>query len=145
MTQWIIEKTVQDWLTQHQQPMVLVAPDTSLLDILKQMLAADCLDAYVVEDNHVLGHLSFNNLVNHLFTQERPIHTHRQLFARISADAGAEELMDPHFAYCRPDEQINQVLHRLLQVGVSDLIVLAPDDSPMGVVKLTQLIRESLQ
>ncbi len=145
MTQRIIDKTVKDWLSQHQQPMVLVAADTSLLDILRQMLAADCLDAYVVEDNRVKGHLSFNKVVNHLFTQERPIHTHRQLFARISTDSEAEELMDPHFAYCRPDEKINQVLHRLLQCGVSDLIVLATDDSPLGVVKLTQLIRESLQ
>jgi predicted transcriptional regulator len=55
------------------------------------------------------------------------------------------DIMDPHYAYCRPNEQVNAVLHRQLQHDVSDLIVLAADDSPVGVVRLTEVVRESLQ
>lgn len=144
MTETIINLTVGQWLKNHPHGLVMVDPATPLLEIVQQLLDADSRDAYVVENNRVLGHLGFNDLINHLFTQERPIHSHRQLFARVAV-ATAAELMDPHLAYCREDEPINQILHRQLQCDVSDLIVLASDDSPLGVVKLTEVVRESLR
>lgn len=143
MTEQIIDLSVSEWLTRHPNPMVLVEPDTPLLEIVKLLLEVDSRDAYVVDKGRVKGHLAINKLVNHLFTQDRPVHSHRQLFARVAA-ASAAELMDPHFAYCREDERINQILHRQLQCDVSDLIVLASDNTPKGVVKLTQVVRESL-
>ncbi|MTI62477.1 CBS domain-containing protein [Methylophaga sp.] len=144
MTERIITLSVTEWLQKHPAMLVSVSPDTDILDIVRAMLAHESRDAYVIENGRVRGHLSFNKLVNHLFSHDRPVHSHRQLFARVSA-ATAEELMDPHFAYCREDEQINQILHRQLQCDVSDLVVLATDNTPIGVIKLTEVVRESLQ
>jgi predicted transcriptional regulator len=144
MSERIIEQSVGEWLQEHPTEMVLVAPDMPLLEIVRALLNKDARDAYVVENERVLGHLGFNNLVNHLFTQERPVHSHRQLFARVALP-NAAELMDPHFAYCREDERINRILHRQLQCDVSDLVVLASDNTPIGVIKLTEVVRESLQ
>lgn len=144
MTERIINLTVGQWLQQHQHGLVVVRPDTALPDIVKALLASDSRDAYVVDKGKVLGHLGFNKLVNHLFSPERPVHSHRQLFAQVTT-ATAAELMDPHFTYCREDEPVNQVLHRQLQSDITDLIVLATDNAPLGVVRLTELVRESLQ
>lgn len=144
MTQQIINLTVADWLTLHgEHRLVKVAPDAALCDVLKEMLDADSRDAYVVSHNRVIGHLGFNKLLNHLFSEERPVHSHRQLFAQVTL-ADASEIMDPHFTYCRENERINDILHRQLQCDVSDLVVLAADNSPIGVVKLTDMVRESL-
>lgn len=144
MSESIIELSVREWLQQHPAELVTVAMDTALLDIVKALLKFDARDAYVVENGQVRGHLGFNKLINHLFSHDRPVHSHRQLFARVSA-AFAGELMDPHFAYCREDEKINQILHRQLQCDVNDLVVLAADNTPVGVIKLTEVVRESLQ
>jgi len=144
MTERLIEQSVAEWLEQHPARMVLVTQNTALVHAVKLMLDNEARDAYVVEGKRVHGHLSFNKLLNYLFTQERPVHSHRQLFSRI-AEISVADIMDPHYAYCRPDEQINAVLHRQLQHDVTDLIVLASDDSPVGVVKLTEVVRESLQ
>lgn len=144
MTERLIELSVGQWMKQHPATLVMVTQTTPLADVVKLMLDNQARDAYVVEAQRVHGHIAFNKVVNYLFTQERPVHSHRQLFSRI-ADITVADIMDPHFAYCREDEQINAVLHRQLQHDVTDLIVLASDDSPLGVVKLTEVVRESLQ
>lgn len=144
MAERSIELTVKQWLKYHPVKLVAVAPATGLLDIVKVMLQLNARDAYVVENNQVLGHLSFTKLVNHIFSEERPVRSHRQLFAHVAV-ASAVELMDPHFAYCREQEIINQILHRQLQSDVSDLVVLGSDDAPVGVIKLTDVVQESLK
>lgn len=144
MSEQIIESSVAEWLRQHPAELVSISAETALIDIVKTLLEHDSRDAYVIEDNQVKGHLSFNKLLNHLFSHDRPVHSHRQLFARVAA-ATAGELMDPHFAYCREDEKINQILHRQLQCDVCDLVVLAADNAPVGVIKLTEVVRESLR
>lgn len=145
MSEHIIDLSVADWLHRHPEQVVRVSTDTSLPDVVRILLEHGSRDAYVVDGNRVLGHLGLNRVVRHLFAQDRPEHSPRQLFARIAMAATASELMDPHFAYCREDERIAQVLHRQLQSDVSDLVVLASDDTPLGVIKLTEVVRESLQ
>lgn len=144
MSETIINLSVGQWLKDHPHGLVAVAPDMALPDIVRQLLATDSRDAYVVENNRVLGHLGLNKLINHLFPHERPVHSHRQLFAQVAV-ATALELMDPHFTYCRDDESINDILHRQLQCDINDLVVLASDNAPIGVVKLTEVVRESLK
>lgn len=144
MTERLIEKSVAQWMETHPLRGVLVTPETPLVNVVKLLLDTDSRDAYVIESDRVRGHLGFSKVVSHLFSHERPIHSHRQLFSLI-ADISVADIMDPHFAYCRQSEQINAVLHRQLQHDVTDLIVLASDDSPVGVVRLTEVVRESLQ
>lgn len=145
MSEHIVELSVAEWLQRYPEAVVTVSSNASLADVLRTMLDHASRDAYVVEENRVKGHLGLNKVVRHLFAQDRPEHSPRQLLARVAMAATAAELMDPHFAYCREDERIAQVLHRQLQSDISDLVVLAADDSPLGVIKLTEVVRESLQ
>lgn len=144
MAETIIDMTVAEWLQLHPQQLVFVACETPILEIVKALLKADAHDAYVIENHRVLGHLSFTKMVNHLFSHERPVHSHRQIFAQVIQPTAAE-LMDPHFAYCRESENINQILHRQLQCEVTDLVVLGTNNAPIGVIKLTDVVRESLK
>jgi predicted transcriptional regulator len=144
MSERLINQSVAEWLKAHPNNMVLVTAETPVCEVVKLMLESDTRDAYVMESEHVKGHLGFNKLVNYLFSQERPVHSHRQLFNRI-ADVSVIDIMDPHYAYCRVNEKVNDVLHRQLQHDVGDLIILDMDDSPVGVVKLTEVVWESLK
>jgi hypothetical protein len=53
--------------------------------------------------------------------------------------------MDPHYAYCRENEVLSDVLHRQLESDIDDLIVLSSDNMLCGVVVLNELVRESLK
>lgn len=143
MTRTIIDLSVDEWLRSHQRMPVQVAAGDDLEYVARQMLASRTRDAYVVTQQRVHGHLGFNQVVNYLFTQERPIHTHRQLFARVAVPT-AGEVMDPHYPYCRPDEALCDVLHRQLASAIDDLLVLAADDTLLGVIRLEELVLESL-
>jgi predicted transcriptional regulator len=140
----IKDLSVAEWLEKHPNQAVLVEPETPLEDVIKACLDRQADDAYILDAGKIEGHLALSKLVNHVFCHERPVHTHRQLFARVS-QLTAADLVDPHFAYCRPEEKINEILHRQLQSNVQDLLVLAADSSPLGVVNLKQVVRESLK
>lgn len=140
----IIDLTVGEWLQLHQAEPVLVSADMPLKHVAEQMLIRGHRDAYVAREQTILGHLNFNKVINHLFAHERPIHTHRQLFACVT-EATAAELMDPHYAYCRENEVLSDVLHRQLESDIDDLIVLSSDSMLCGVIVLNELVRESLK
>lgn len=140
----IIDMTVEQWIADHSEKPVTLMADASLTDVANALLTANSRDAYIIDDKQrIKGHLAFNKVINHLFTHVRPIHTHRQLFARVTEPTAAE-LMDPHFAYCRLDEALCDVIHRQLGRDVDDLVVVAQDNSLLGVVKLRELLIESL-
>ena len=136
---------VSDWLALHPEMPVVIAGDTRMHDVALTLLANNSRDAYIVnDDNKVLGHLGFGKMANHLLSEHRPIHTHRQLFARVT-DPTAAELMDPHFAYARTDESLCEVIHRQLERDVDTLVVLSDDNMLLGSVNLRDLVAESLK
>ncbi|MDH5357447.1 MAG: CBS domain-containing protein [Gammaproteobacteria bacterium] len=136
---------VSEWLSLHPETPVVVAGKTPMREVALTLLANNSRDAYIVDENNkVLGHLSFGKMTNHLLSEHRPIHTHRQLFARVT-DPTAEEVMDPHFAYARCDESLCEVIHRQLERDVDTLVVLAEDNTLLGSVSLRDLVAESLK
>lgn len=144
MTEQIINSTVADWLLQHPAMPILVTDDVSVSAVAITMLDNAARDAYVCDGDAILGHLSFVKVMNHVFAHERPIHTHRQLFSRVT-ETDINELMDPHFQYCRPDEKLADVLHRQLESGTDDIIVLNRMNRVEGVIRLTEVLKASLQ
>jgi len=137
--------SVTEWLKQYPQLPVVVAADATMEEVAESLLKENSRDAYILdEDNKVKGHLSFGHVVNHLLSEHRPIHTHRQLFSRVT-EPTAEEIMDPHYTYAQCDESLCEVIHRQLERGVDTLVVLADDGKLVGSIKLRELVAESLK
>ncbi len=135
---------VTDWMAIHAEAAVVVSVDATMKDVARTLLENHSRDAYVVENSIVVGHLGFANVTNHLLAEHRPIHTHRQLFSRVT-EPTAGEIMDPHFAYARCDESLCDVIHRQLERDVETLVVLAENDELLGAIKLRDLVAESLK
>lgn len=137
--------SVSQWLENHPELPVIVAADATMDIVANALITQNCRDAYILDnDNKVVGHLSFGNVTNHLLSEHRPIHTHRQLFSRVTEPL-AEEIMEPHFTYARVDESLCEVIHRQLERGVDTLVVLDDNDSLIGSIKLRELVAESLK
>ena len=135
---------VSDWMATHPDAPVVISAKATMEEVAQALLANNSRDAYVLDDDKVVGHLSFCNMTNHLLAEHRPIHTHRQLFSRVT-EPTAGEVMDSHFAYARCDESLCEVIHRQLERDVDTLVVLAEDDSLLGSIKLQELVAESLK
>ena len=59
---------------------------------------------------------------------------------RISART-AQDLMNPHFASARPDEQLDNVLDRMLEHDIEDLTVLDVQRQLVGAISLTTVLQ----
>jgi len=51
------------------------------------------------------------------------------------------ELMDSHVAAARPDEDLDDVLHRAIEQGLEDLPVVDAGKHLLGVVNLSDILR----
>jgi CBS-domain-containing membrane protein len=133
---------VKDWLARHPATILLVPAGNSLVEALDRMLERpEARDAYVIDERkRVIGHLGRRRLVHHLFAAQRPVHTRRQLMDRIAAGT-AHESMSRHFATARPDEDLDEVFHRMLEHDVEDLPVIDDDGMLRGAVNLAGLLR----
>ncbi len=136
--------SVADWLVDHPVEPVVIPTDTTMDTVAQLLLANNSRDAYMLDNNKIVGHLGFANMANHLLAEHRPTHTHRQLFSRIT-EPTVGDVMDSHFAYARSDESLCEVIHRQLERDVDTLVVLADDGSLLGAIKLSELVAESLK
>ncbi|MBE0438991.1 MAG: CBS domain-containing protein [Gammaproteobacteria bacterium] len=138
-------KTLDDWLEQHQAQPVIVDETASICELANELLAMGKRDAYVVNNTHrVIGHISYAKVANQLLSEHRSTHTHRQLFARV-IEPTAKELMDPHFTSAYKDELLCDVIHRQLDHGLDDLIVLDRDShKALGVIQMSDILAESI-
>jgi len=137
--------SVSEWLKQYPELPLVVAAGATMNEVANLLLKENSRDAYILDgDNKVKGHLSFGNVTNHLLSEHLPIHTHRQLFSRVT-EPTAEEIMDPHYTYARCDESLCEVIHRQLERDVDTLVVLDDDDTLIGSIKLRELVAESLK
>lgn len=140
-----VGKTLGDWLDNHQSQPVIVNETASISELANALLAMHKRDAYVVnKTNRVIGHIGFAKVANQLLSEHRSTHTHRQLFARV-IEPTAKELMDPHFTSAYKDELLCDVIHRQLDHGLDDLIVLDHDThEALGVIQMSDILTESL-
>jgi CBS domain-containing protein len=57
------------------------------------------------------------------------------------AGGTADELMEPHFMHARPEEELEDVLQRLLEHEIEDLGVIDDLGALAGAINLTQVLR----
>ena len=123
-----------------------IHPKSSLEKTLDQMLSGVCVqDVYVVsDDGMILGHLSHKRLAGLLLVEHRPIHTRRQLMERVVVGV-AEEIMSGEFVFARPDEELDDVLHRFVEHDLQDMPVLDTQGFLVGGINLNTVLREILK
>ena len=133
---------VSKWIRQCPGQVVTVSPDWRLEEIVDRLLQQSGLrDVYVVaDDGRVLGHLSHRRLARLLLAEHRPVHSRRQIMERVAGGA-AHELMESHFPSAHPDEELEDVLHRLLENDMEDMAVVDDLGVLVGAVNLTAVLR----
>ncbi len=105
---------VSDWLHKHPVHAGVVQDDWNLEQIMEKLLSNSRLkDLYVVDaKNKVIGHLSYKKLARLVLAEHHVAHTRRQIMERITPGSAAE-LMEAHFVKASPDENLDEILHRL--------------------------------
>ncbi len=133
---------VSEWIQQHPGRVTTASPDASLEELLDQFLAQPrAAELYVVDDGQrVIGHISRRRIAHLILAQHRPVHTRRQIMDRVACGS-AREIMRAGFPSARPEEDLDDVLHRQLEHDVADMPVLAEDGSVLGVVNLSEILR----
>lgn len=136
---------VHEWIDRHPGMPATVPSGAGLAEAVERLLAEPGQrDIHVVDPRgRVLGHLSHKRLAQLLLFEHRDTHTRRQLMERIGTTASVDELMEGQFPYCRPDEDLDDVLHRQISNQTEALPVLGEDDMLLGAIVLTEVMREA--
>ncbi len=134
--------TVKQWLREHPGHSLVVQESTSLEALLQAINEQpDVQDLYVVDGQGVVvGHISKLRVANLVLAQHQRSHSRRQIFERVST-GNAGELMERHFPTATPDEDLDSVIHRLLEHQIQDLAVLDEMGGLAGTISVTALLR----
>ncbi len=137
---------VSDWLHQHPIKAGVVQKDWSLEQIMEKLLGNSRLkDLYVLDSNNqVIGHLSYKKLAKLVLAEHCVHHTRNQLLERV-APGSAVELMEVHFASAKPDERLDESIHRQLDHWVEDLPVINQQGELLGVINLSDILLEVMK
>ncbi|MEJ2483618.1 MAG: CBS domain-containing protein [Gammaproteobacteria bacterium] len=137
---------ISEWIAQHQDAIVTVPPEASLREVMERLLQENCLrDVYVAgHDGRLLGHISRRRIVVHFLAEHRPAHTRRQLMERVAGGTAAD-FMNSIIASASPDEELEDVLHRQLEMEIEDMPVIDADGRALGAVNLTRVLQAYMQ
>ena len=137
---------VSDWLSQHPIKAGIVQEGWSLEQIMEKLLGNSRLkDLYVLNSNkQVIGHLGYKKLAKLVLAEHCVQHTRNQLLERV-VPGSAVELMEVHFTRAKPDESLDEVIHRQLDHWVEDLPVVNQQGELMGVINLSNILLEVMK
>jgi CBS-domain-containing membrane protein len=132
---------VADWIAEHPQLPVTIASDCMIDQALEQMLTKPCQrDLYVQDESgRLTGHISYRRLAHLLLAEHRPSQSLRQMVEQV-AGGSAKEIMSAQFPSARPEEELDDVIHRQLDGGIEQLPVIDEEGKPLGVVNLTDVL-----
>lgn len=134
---------VAEWIQRHPGLAGTVTTGTPQGQLVDRMLTEPGLrDIYVLaDDGVVLGHISHNKLATLVLAEHCPSHTRRQIIRRVTRGV-AEDLMDATFAYARPEDELDEILYRLVEHDLEDLPVIDRQGLLLGTINLSSIIRE---
>ena len=136
---------VSDWLLAHPALPVTVDPDADIGRVAERFLAYPCLrDIYIATtDGRLRGCIRHRRLTRIILAEHLPIQTSHEIMERVSGGA-ARDLMDRDFVSAHPDEEIDNVLHRMLEYEVEDMPVFDSEHRIIGNINLTEVMRAAL-
>jgi CBS domain-containing protein len=97
---------------------------------------------YVVDaEGRLIGALSLGVLIRHLTAaRRRPVFHVRSLLTRLTS-AQVVDLMEKHVLYARPEEDLHEVLDRMIRGNIKEIPVVNEDRRLMAVLSLLDLWR----
>lgn len=133
---------VNEWLNRKDGIPITATSDWSLEQAADALLRDDgARDLFVTDsDRRLIGHLSLRRVAQLLLAEHLPIQSRRQLMERV-AGGPLRELMDPHVVTATPDEDLDDVLHRIIEQGLEELPVVDAERHLLGVINLSAVLR----
>ena len=133
---------VSEWARQHPRQPATVDPDSTLEQLTASFLSHDALrDIYIVSlQGRIVGHIRHLRLAQILLSEHLPVQSHRQILERIHRGC-AGELMETEFVFAHPDEELDNVLHRMLEYETEDIPILDNAHRIVGNINLTDVLK----
>ncbi|MFP4607281.1 MAG: HPP family protein [Thiohalospira sp.] len=134
----------RDWLRDHPRDPLLVPHGSPTEEAAARLLEDGHRDLFVIDDDGaVCGHIGHLRIARLLLAERRPRLSRRHLLERVAGGTAAD-LMERHFARAGPEEELHDVLHRLLDHDQDELAILDEEHRPLGVIDLTAVLRARL-
>ena len=135
---------IRDALTQVAGlPYLAVGGDCTLEEISDRIKdQRQARGIYVVDaEGRLIGTLSLGVLIRHLTAARRqPVFHVRSLLSSLTS-AQVIDLMDKHVLYAQPDDDLQEVLDRMIRGNIKEIPVVDEDRRPLAVVSLLDLWR----
>jgi len=135
---------VSEWLSTQDGITAVAAADLSIKQVAATFLAHPALrDLYIVsEQGEILGHIRHHRLAQVLLSEHLPVQPRHQIMERLFGST-AREIMEGDFVTAHPDEELDNVIHRMLEYRVDDLPVIDNANRIIGNINLTDIMRAS--
>ncbi|MFP4131370.1 MAG: HPP family protein [Thiohalospira sp.] len=134
----------RDWLRDHPRDPLLVPHGSPTEEAAARLLEDGHRDLFVTDDEGaVCGHIGHLRIARLLLAERRPHLSRRHLLERVAGGTAAD-LVERHFAHAGPEEELHDVLHRLLDHDQDELAILDEEHRPLGVIDLTAVLRARL-
>jgi CBS-domain-containing membrane protein len=136
---------VHEWLKQYPKLGVTVAKHWALDEILTALLNTnDTREIFVIdEQKRVIGHITYQKVAQLVLAEHTASHTRSQIMERVTCGY-AIDLMDAHFDYASPDEELGDILQRHLDHVFEEMPVLNEHKQLLGVVCLRDILKSYL-
>ena len=135
---------IRDALTQVAGlPYLAVGGDCTLEEISDRIKdQRQARGIYVVDaEGRLIGTLSLGVLIRHLTAARRqPVFHVRSLLSSLTS-AQVIDLMDKHVLYAQPEDDLQEVLDRMIRGNIKEIPVVDEDRRPLAVVSLLDLWR----
>lgn len=136
---------VSDWLARQPRECAVADVDLSIEALARIFLSHPALrDLYIVSPERlILGRIRHHRLAKLLLSEHLPVQTSHQIMERVFGGT-AGEIMERDFVSAHPDEELDNVLHRMLEYMVDDMPVIDDEKHIIGTINLTDIMRASL-
>ena len=132
---------VSEWLEKHPQHPITVRPESRIREVADYYLSHPAeRDLYIVtSEGRILGHIRHRRLALALLKEHLPVQSSHQIMERLSCNT-AKDLMEHEFVTAHPEEELDNVIHRMMEYLVEDMPVIDDEELIIGKINLTEIL-----
>jgi CBS domain-containing protein len=136
---------VSEWLIKQPDGTVVAGEDLSISELARLFLVHPKLrDLYIVKPSGAIqGHIRHRRLAQLLLSEHLPHQSSHQIMERVFGGT-AREVMERDFVTAHPDEELDNVIHQMLEYRVDDMPVVDDTGKVTGTINLTDIMRAVL-
>lgn len=132
---------VSNWIKARPAQPVTVHPDEPIEKVAAIFLShPELRDLYVIStEGRILGNLRHRRLAQILLADHLAIQSRHQIMERISGGV-VGDFMEKDFVSAHPEEELDNVLNRMLEYEVEDMPILDDDSRIIGNINLNDVL-----